>query len=118
MRKCDPWSLSYIGEFFSLLLMDPIDYSVKNFVLNESFQKWILEPDVETNVFWEEWLSEHPDKIELIREARSTIQSIRETYEKKLTCERGQVWNMIIESILELDRDAIIKKIGEIENTR
>jgi hypothetical protein len=118
MRKCDPWSLFYIGELFSLLLMEPIAYSVKYFVLNESFQKWILEPDVKANVFWEEWLSEHPDKIELIKEARSTIQSIRETHEKKLTRERDQVWDMITESILKLDSDEIIKTIGEIENTR
>ena len=98
--------------------MDLSNYSAKDFVLNESFQKWILEPDVETKVFWKDWLTANPDKMELITEARSTIQSIRETHEKDLKCERDQVWNMITESIEDIEREAIIKKIGEIENTR
>jgi transmembrane sensor len=56
--------------------MDLINYSVKDFLLNESFQKWILELE-EVNIFWEDWLNAHPDKISLITEAKSAIQSIK-----------------------------------------
>jgi transmembrane sensor len=98
--------------------MDLSNYAVKDFVLDESFQKWILEPDVESKIFWEDWLNAHPDKIELITEARSTIQFMREIHEKDLARERDQVWNMISESIQDLEREAIIKKTKEIENTR
>jgi len=98
--------------------MDLSNYSIKDFVLNESFQKWVLEPDVETEAFWEDCLNAHPDKIELITEARSTIQSIKETNKKDVTYECDQVWNMITESIQDLEREAMIKKIKEIENTR
>ena len=82
--------------------MDLINYSVKDFVLNESFQKWILEPDLEANIFWEDWLNTHPDKIELIREAKLMIQTIKESQEKELTREADQVWNMITESMHDL----------------
>lgn len=85
--------------------MDLSNYTVKDFVLNESFQKWILESDAEAKAFWEDWVDEHPDKIELITEARSTVQSLREIHEKNLACERGQVWNMITESIQDLERE-------------
>ena len=85
--------------------MDLIIYSVKDFVLNESFQKWTLEPDEELNIFWEDWLNSHPDKMALVREARSTILTIREAHEKSLTRECDQVWNMITASIHDLDRD-------------
>jgi transmembrane sensor len=53
--------------------MDPSNYSVKDFVLNESFQKWTLEPDPEVKAFWENWVNEHPDKAEMIAEAKSVI---------------------------------------------
>jgi hypothetical protein len=56
--------------------MDLISYSVRDFVLNA-----------------------HPDKIALITEATSAIQSITASNEKNLTRERDQVWNMIITSI-------------------
>jgi transmembrane sensor len=89
--------------------MDLSNYAVKDFVLNESFQKWTLERDGHAETFWENWLNEHPDKIELIAEAKSIIQSIKETQEKDLLSECDQVWQRIAESIPELDRDAIIK---------
>jgi transmembrane sensor len=77
--------------------MDLSNYSVKDFLLNESFQKWILEPDDETRAFWEDCLNAYPDKRELITEARSTIQSIRETNEEDLTYECDLFWNVITE---------------------
>ena len=103
---------------FSLPPMDLSNYTVKDFVLNESFQKWILEPDIEATIFWEDWMNAHPDKIELIREAASTIESLRTANEKDLTTEFDQVWNMITESIHTLEAEAIMKKINEIQNTQ
>lgn len=107
-----PFSI-YVSFF--LCYMDLINYAVKDFVLNESFQKWILEPDEEVRAFWEGWLNEHPIKTELILEAKSTILSIKEANEKNLTRERDKVWNMIIANIHELERDPTIT-IREIES--
>jgi len=59
-----------------------INYSINDFLLNESFRKWILEPDEEVNIFWEDWLHAHPDKIALIIEAKLVIQSIITANEK------------------------------------
>ena len=79
--------------------MDLSNYSVKDFVLNESFQKWILEPDVGAKVFWENWLNANPDKIDAITEARSMIQSMYETMEENAEVEFDQVWNKLTKSI-------------------
>jgi hypothetical protein len=95
--------------------MDLINYSVKDFVLNESFQKWILESDEEVRAYWDDWLNAHPNKTELIREARSTILFMKEANEKNLRRECDQVWNMITASIRDLERDPT-KKIKEIES--
>ncbi len=109
MRKSDPQSLFCIGETFPLLPMDLSNYAVKDFILNESCQKWTLERDVEATVFWENWLNAHPDKAELIAEARSTVEAINETIDKDLTSECDHVWQMITESVHDLERDAIIR---------
>jgi hypothetical protein len=95
--------------------MDLINYSVKDFVLNESFQKWILESDEEAKAYWEGWVNAHPNMTELIREARSTILFMKEANEKNLRRESDQVWNMITASIRDLERDPT-KKIKAIES--
>lgn len=69
----------------------------------------MLEPDLEGKAFWENWLNEHPDKIELIAEARSTIELIKESYERNLAGELDEVWLRITESIHYSDKDAMTK---------
>lgn len=100
---------------FFLTAMDLSDYTTKDFVLNESFQKWILEADVEAKAFWEVWLNDHPHKMELIADATSTIQFLRMVHENKLKRAGDQVWGMISESIHNLDSDTTLKEIKEIE---
>jgi hypothetical protein len=60
MRKRASESFSFIEEFFPSLPMDLINYSANDFVLNA-----------------------HPDKIALITEAKSAIQSIIEGANEK-----------------------------------
>lgn len=89
--------------------MDLINYSVKDFMLNESFQKWILEPDEGVNVFWEHWLAAYPDKAELVREATSMILSIKEAHEKNIRPEFNEVWHMITTSIHDSEGDLLMR---------
>jgi transmembrane sensor len=89
--------------------MDLINHSVKDFMLNESFQKWILDPDEGVTVFWEEWLAAYPDKAELVREATSLILSLKEAHEKDLKPESNEVWNMITASIPDIEGDLSMK---------
>lgn len=78
-------------------------------MLNESFQKWILEPDEGVNVFWENWLAAHPENAELVREATSMILSIKEANEKNLRPEFDEVWDMITASIHDVEGDLSMK---------
>jgi transmembrane sensor len=79
--------------------MDFSNYSARDFVLNDSFQKWILEPDEETNAYWEEWIISNPNKSEAVEEARALIQSIKSTIEKNIKCDRDEVWERITKDI-------------------
>lgn len=42
--------------------MSKSEYSVEDFVLDPEFKKWVLNPDAETKIYWEEYLKRNPSK--------------------------------------------------------
>ena len=36
------------------------EFDLVDFVLDESFQQWVLSPSPETNRFWEQWQENNP----------------------------------------------------------
>jgi len=76
--------------------MDYADYSVKDFILDESFQKWVLQPDDAICTFWNSWLELHPEKQSVVDEARSTIQSIGFRKEHPTQQDLSEVWQNIV----------------------
>lgn len=53
--------------------MDYAQFSSGDFICDELFQNWIIKPDKETDEFWNEWLSQHPDKLGTVEEAKSLL---------------------------------------------
>ena len=50
--------------------------SVDDFLLDEEFKKWVINPQPETQQYWSAWLKTHPDKKDMLFLAREIIQSI------------------------------------------
>lgn len=48
----------------------------EDFVADEYFQSWVLNPDEQTEIFWQSWMQEHPGKVSDIEEARNILQSL------------------------------------------
>jgi hypothetical protein len=95
--------------------MDFSNYSARDFVLNESFQKWVIEPDEEVQAFWDDWLIVHPEKLETVVEARLMIQNIKNVIEKNVAKDRDEVWDRIQKDISTSERETARKRIGETE---
>lgn len=74
------------------------NYSVKDFILDESFQKWILHPDEATCSFWESWLKLHPEKQATVEEARNFIKSLGFREELPTRQDFSEVWENIDEA--------------------
>ncbi len=55
------------------------NYTEENFVMDEYFQKWILDDDSAARNFWENWLNENPDKRNLVENAARFIRMINFT---------------------------------------
>lgn len=56
--------------------MDYKQYSVEDFVLDQRFRKWVLNPDQDARAFWTQWLDEHPQKAETVKQAIELLRQI------------------------------------------
>ncbi len=51
-------------------------YTEEDFIMDEYFQKWILDDNREAQNFWENWLQENPAKKHLVDKAAGFIKTI------------------------------------------
>lgn len=56
--------------------MEYKQYSVEDFVLDEAFRKWVLDPDKDSHIFWSRWLDEHPEKAATVARAIELLRQI------------------------------------------
>ncbi len=53
------------------------DYEVEDFVCDDSFIEWVLNPQKENSDFWDNWQRENPDKVTRLQNARAILMAIR-----------------------------------------
>ena len=51
--------------------------TVTDFICDENFQNWIIQPDEKTNDFWNNWLEANPEKRGTVNEAREVLLNIK-----------------------------------------
>lgn len=52
-------------------------FGIGEFVCDASFQNWIIDPDGESNAFWDAFLAAHPEKTEVVAESRMLLEAMR-----------------------------------------
>lgn len=52
------------------------DYTVEDFITDESFINWVVNPESIHQHFWESWVAQHPERRKDIEEARQFIRSM------------------------------------------
>ncbi|HEV2833161.1 MAG TPA: FecR family protein, partial [Hanamia sp.] len=53
------------------------NFGVSDFICDEYFQEWVIQPNEIANDFWNKWLQKHPGKKEIIDEAKKVLLSIQ-----------------------------------------
>jgi transmembrane sensor len=48
-------------------------YSSTDFINDPYFQTWVIRPDEQSNDFWNNWLKQHPEKKEVVEQAKSFL---------------------------------------------
>lgn len=56
--------------------MDYKDFQINDFLRDEYFVNWVLHPDFESDHFWKQWLTAHPEKHAVLEQAREIISSV------------------------------------------
>jgi len=80
--------------------MNYIDYSVEDFALDAHFQLWVQYPDKVNSLFWQQWLKEHPEKLETVEQARHLILLFKFREDVPAAGVQEQVWERITASRL------------------
>lgn len=74
-------------------------YTFTEFLEDDSFIQWVINPDPRTNSFWEGFLATYPEKESVVREASSLIRAYRKQETFTNDDRREDVWRRIDNSI-------------------
>ena len=78
---------------------DYAQYALTDFLEDDSFVQWVIEPSTKTSSFWESFIASHPEKEALIHQAASIIRVYRKQSAFTNEERREQVWKRIDASI-------------------
>jgi len=83
-----------------MLKTDFLKYSVKDFLLDESFQRRVIGEGNHSVEVWPDWLKEHPEKRTTLEEAQLTTAQLKSQLEQdSLVEDLEEVWIRIENSI-------------------
>lgn len=63
------------------------DFQISDFLTDEFFMKWVKSNDPHVDDFWRKWLITHPEKTQLVTQAKELILSIKYKDNYELTTE-------------------------------
>lgn len=75
--------------------MDISKFAAEDFVLDKEFRLWILKPNLEANIIWDNLLSENPNQLKNIRIAREIILNLSFKDQKLSEKESWEIWQAI-----------------------
>ncbi|MEO5979061.1 MAG: hypothetical protein ABIS36_23070 [Chryseolinea sp.] len=81
---------------------DFLQFSIKDFILNESFQHWITNPHHVPSEEWPEWLAKYPERVLVVEKAQSFISVVRESLDELVDLEEVEESWMDVQSRLVL----------------
>ncbi len=53
------------------------NYKLEDFLADEDFKKWVIEPDADRNQFWQSWIASNPEKKNTVYQAIEIIRGIK-----------------------------------------
>ncbi|GAB3327713.1 FecR family protein [Larkinella ripae] len=56
-------------------------YTVEDFLTDTRFRAWVLNGDAQAEAFWQHWLADHPDRSEIVQDARAFLLAMAEKSE-------------------------------------
>ncbi|AKD54652.1 FecR family protein [Spirosoma radiotolerans] len=74
---------------------DYSQYSLHDFVLDDSFRQWVFEPDEQRMTFWHGIMLRHPEQQGLIDEAASLLLHLHARYDDLTDASQQRIWQVL-----------------------
>ncbi|HEX9956999.1 MAG TPA: iron dicitrate transport regulator FecR, partial [Fibrella sp.] len=74
---------------------DYSQFAVRDFVLDESFRRWVLQPDEATMSFWHTFMLRHPAQQSVIDDAASLLLHLRANYDDLTNASYERIWTIL-----------------------
>lgn len=52
------------------------NFTIKDFLCDTHFQDWVIHPNPEKDLFWQQWLLRHPEKLSHVTTAKEILQNL------------------------------------------
>ncbi|ASZ11061.1 FecR domain-containing protein [Chitinophaga pendula] len=92
---------------------DYADFTVEDFLTDDFFMEWVLHPDTENKLFWEEWQQLYPEKKAVLQEARNIMLSLEYQQHKMPEQSYDRIWHALHEKM-----DTMLPEPAPTLNTR
>lgn len=86
------------------IMADYSKYKIEDFLVDEQFIKWVLNPDPDNNMFWKRWVETHPHKKKIVDEAIFTIKHIAFRNQPRNDQQYERVLNKVLQNRHSLKR--------------
>ncbi len=70
-------------------------YSINEFVLDDSFRRWVFQPDEQTMSFWHTYMLSHPEQQTDIDQASSILLHLRIRHHDLTDASRERIWQVL-----------------------
>lgn len=74
---------------------DYAQFTVRDFVLDESFRRWVLQPNEATMEFWHTFMLRHPEQQTVVDEAASLVLHLRANYDDLTDASYERIWGIL-----------------------
>lgn len=79
----------------SSILPDYTNYTVNDFVLDDSFRSWVFQPDEQRMSFWHSYMINHPEQQADIERASSVLLHLRVRHNDLPQASQERIWEIL-----------------------
>ena len=80
--------------------MNYTKFTLTDFIWDEYFQDWIMRPDEQKNEFWNHWLKSHPNKRQIVEQAKQVLLNIQ--FKEDIPTQE-QIQNALAKNLAEIN---------------
>lgn len=87
--------------------MNYFSCTVEDLVLKSEFREWVLNPTPASNIFWENWLKTHPEKLHEVKQAKEILRRFPLQHHLLMEDEVNNIWERLEKATEEKELDEV-----------